>query len=318
MVRGPWRGALRRTSGRVFPKSFRATPLLRAWLARLERLGVRLATRHHFVGWAPDGAIRFDRLDATELVVQADAAIVALGAASWPRLGSDGSWVPLFEKSGISVEPLVPANCGVEVDWSPTMVAKFVGQPLKNSAFRVGDVTIRGDVMVTEGGLEGGPVYAHSRRLRELLARNEQALLEIDLQPDLPAEVIAKRLAKRGPKTSLARRLATVLTPVAIAAVRDVRANALPSDPADLAALIKALPVTVTGLAPIDRAISSAGGVRFDEIDDSFMLRSRPGTFVAGEMLDWEAPTGGYLLQACFSTGAAAAHGVLAWLEGSR
>jgi uncharacterized flavoprotein (TIGR03862 family) len=303
------------TSGRVFPSSFRATPLLRAWLLRLAGLGVRFEQRHRWVGWTqhPSGS-RFSRPDGSPLDVVSDVTLLALGGASWPRVGSDGGWAEQFRRAGIVVNPLRPANCGVMIDWSAVFRDRFEGTPLKNVAVRVGATTIRGEPVVTRSGLEGGPIYAHSRAVRAAIDGAGTCRLLIDLQPDLTVEQLTDRLANRRRKESLSTSLKrlTGLQPVAIALLRETAPEDVPSEPHALAMLLKATPVTVIETMPIDRAISTAGGVEFSEIDETFMLRKRPGTFVAGEMLDWEAPTGGYLLQACFSTGVAAARGALA------
>ena len=303
------------TSGRIFPNSFRATPLLRAWLRRLAGLGVRFELRHRWVGWSdhPSGA-RFLRSDRTPIDVASDVIVLALGGASWPRVGSDGGWAEQFRQAGIIVNPLRPANCGVMIDWSAVFRDRFEGTPLKNVAVRVGETTVRGEPVVTRSGLEGGPIYAHSRAVRDAIDDAGTCRLLIDLQPDLTLEQLTDRLATRRQKESLSTSLKrlTGLQPVAIALLRETAPEGLPTDPHGVAMLLKATPVTVIETMPIDRAISTAGGIDFSEIDETFMLRKRPGTFVAGEMLDWEAPTGGYLLQACFSTGVAAAHGALA------
>ncbi len=306
------------SSGRVFPKSFKASPLTRAWLARLAGMGVTLKTRHRFTGFdGPDGIV-FDTPDGEKRIRPA-ATLLALGGASWARLGSDGAWTGALLEAGVAINPLAPSNVGCEIAWSETFRERFAGQPLKRIALRCDGMVQRGEAVVTGTGLEGGAVYALSRPLREALAQAGQATLVIDLRPDLSLEEIAGKLARaEGAKRrdTLTNRLrkALALDPVAIGLLREAQGVDLPRAPEALAAVIKAAPLTVTGLRPIDRAISSAGGVRFDALDDHFMLKHRPGTFVAGEMLDWEAPTGGYLLQACFATGVAAGEGIAAWL----
>jgi hypothetical protein len=311
------------SSGRVFPKAMKASPLLRAWLARLAASGVTFKLRHLWTGW--DGA---DRLQfATpegQVSVAADATVLALGGASWPRLGSDGAWVAPLEQTGIAVAPLRPANCGVLVAWSEVFRQRFAGQPLKRIELSVCERKERGEAIVTATGLEGGAVYALSTPLREALSAGTEVVLHIDLRPDMAHSDLEARLSAPRAKQSLATflRKAAHLSPVEIGLLHEA-ALAMPGrlgglSPDSLAALIKAVPMRVTGLAPIARAISTTGGVAFDEIDDHFMLRRKPGVFVAGEMLDWEAPTGGYLLQASFATGAAAAHGALAWLARAR
>ena len=308
------------SSGRVFPQSFRATPLLRAWLRRLGDLGVLLRARHRWVGWAQDGrTLRFAAADGTPLEITPGGPVVfALGGASWPGSGSDGGWVEPFRLAGVAVQELRPSNSGVITGWSPVFAERFAGVPLKNVAVSVaGDShpAVRGDAVVTHQGLEGGPVYAVSGALRAALDAAGRATLLVDLHPDLTHAAVAKRLERRRPKDSLstALRRSLGLDSVAIGLLREATANAVPTAAAALASLVKAVPATVTTTAGIDRAVSSSGGVALDEIDDRFMLRRRPGTFVVGEMLDWEAPTGGYLLQATLSSAVAAAHGALDW-----
>jgi len=311
------------STGRVFPTAFRATSLLRAWLARLAELGVSIHVRHRWLGWGRDstgevdpGAHRFQTSDGGTLDVRGDVTVFALGGASWPRVGSDGGWVPHFVAAGLDVRPLRPANCGVHLDWSRVFAEQYAGMPLKNTRVSVGARVARGDIMVTDRGLESGPIYMVSSEVRDTIERHGTCTLVVDLHPDLTVDAVADRLSGRRPKdsanTSLRRSLG--LAPVAVALLREATGNALPSEPSQLALLIKAVPLAVQSVAPIERAISTAGGVSFGELDSQFMIRSLPGTFVAGEMLDWEAPTGGYLLQASFSTAVAAARGALAWL----
>ncbi|CAO4165355.1 TIGR03862 family flavoprotein [Methylorubrum aminovorans] len=303
------------SSGRVFPESFKASPLLRAWLARLDRLGVVIRTRHRLVG-LEEGALRFETPEEAQ-VVRPRAALLALGGASWPRLGSDGAWVPLLEESGVAVAPLRPANVGFRVPWSAHFAGRFAGEPLKRLAARIGATSARGEAVATADGIEGGVIYALSRPIREAVERDGVAELVLDLRPDLDAGALTARLAKSRPGESLSTRLrkAASLSPAAIGLLREAHANALPSEAAALAAAIKAAPLRLGAPAPIARAISTAGGVAYSELDAQFMLRARPGLFLAGEMLDWEAPTGGYLLQAAFASGRAAAKGMLAWLD---
>ncbi|MBX9244780.1 TIGR03862 family flavoprotein [Actinotalea ferrariae] len=317
------------TSGRVFPEAFRATPLLRAWRARLAELGVVVRTRQRWTGWtdppgSADGAVglAFVEADGTRTEVACDVAVLALGGASWPRLGSDGGWVGPFTERGVAVTPLRPANTGVRVGWTETFAARFAGTPLKHVALSVRGrdaPPVRGDAMVTTSGLEGGPVYASGVAIREALDADGRCVLEVDLRPDVAVGRLADRLRQRRPKDSASSwlRRSTGLDPVATGLLREATGGTLPDDAAATAALIKAVPVLVTGTMPLERAISTAGGVAWSEVDDHLMLRRLPGSFVAGEMLDWEAPTGGYLLQASFSSGVAAAHGALAWLAGA-
>jgi uncharacterized flavoprotein (TIGR03862 family) len=298
------------SSGRVFPKSFKATPLLRAWLRRLGELGVNFVPRSRFLGFDEDGGLRFIA-PSGETSVQAVSVVFALGGASWPRLGSDGGWVEAFRAEGLSVTPLKPANCGFLVAWSPKIRESFAGAPLKNIALSHAETRVRGEAMVTSAGLEGGAIYALSPSLREAIATHGSATITIDFKPDVSETTLAARL-KRKPGQSLSTllRKGAGLTPAAINILRE--AGRLPEGDA-LAAHVKACALRFVGTAPIARAISTAGGVSWSEIDENFMLRKRPGVFVAGEMIDWEAPTGGYLLQAAFATGAAAGRAAVRW-----
>ena len=301
------------SSGRIFPRAMKAAPLLRAWLRRLEGQGVRLAARHRWLGWGDGGVLRFSA-PAGEVTVAQDATVLALGGASWPRLGADGGWVPLLQACGVRVSPLRASNCGVSVAWSEVFATRFAGTPLKRIALTVGGRTVRGEAMVTRAGLEGGAVYALSDAIRAALDAGAPATLHVDLRPDVGQGELAVRTdgPKRGRSLANFLRQSANLPPVAIGLVREaLHAGAAQ---ASLAGLIKGLPVAVTGTQPLDRAISSAGGIALGEVDEGLMLRARPGVFVAGEMLDWDAPTGGYLLQGCFSTGVVAAEGVRRFL----
>ncbi len=302
------------SSGRVFPRSFKASPLLRAWLRRLATLGVEVKLRHQFMGWGTDGALRFATPDG-EISQNADATLLALGGASWPKLGSDGGWVKVLRDRGIEVAALKPANCGFDVAWSDILKSRFAGEPLKTIALTFDGETVRGEAMVTQNGLEGGAIYALSARLRDHLLREGSAVLSIDLRPDLDLATLERKLAApRGKQTaSTFLRKAAGLSPAAIALLRE--AGPMPVEAPALAARIKAMQLTLAGIRPIERAISTAGGIAFSEIDGHFMLRRLPGVFCCGEMLDWEAPTGGYLLQATVSTAVAAADGVAAYLK---
>lgn len=308
------------SSGRVFPKTFKASPLLRAWLRRLDAAGVQFAFRHRWTGWDAKGRPKFQTSNGTH-AVEADAMVLALGGASWPRLGSDGAWVDCLAAKGVTISKLRPANSGFTVAWSELFRDRFEGQPLKGVALTVGAHTVRGEAMITRSGIEGGAIYALSAELREAVLGIGQATLTIALRPDLDAAALATRLSGTRGKQSLANflRKAAQVSPVGIGLMQETAmASGRPLatlPPAELAHLVNAVPVQLTGIAPIERAISTAGGIAFDELDDHFMLRKLPGVFAAGEMLDWEAPTGGYLLQASFATGAAAGGGVLAWLK---
>ena len=308
------------SSGRVFPQAFKASPLLRAWLRRLDASGVQFALRHRWIGWDANGHLAFDTPGGPR-TADARATVLALGGASWPRLGSDGAWAETIAAKGVTVSPLVPANCGFTVAWSDIFRDRFEGQPLKGVALSFGPHGGRGEAMITRAGIEGGAVYALSGPLREAVLGKGLATLHIALRPDLARGDLAARLSGPRAKQSFSNwlRKAAHLSPVAIGLLQEaavasvVSLSALSAE--DLAARINAVPVELNGTAPIARAISTAGGIAFDELDAGFMIRRLPGVFAAGEMLDWEAPTGGYLLQACFATGAAAGRGVLEWLQ---
>nr|WP_312293535.1 TIGR03862 family flavoprotein [Brevundimonas diminuta] len=302
------------SSGRVFPKAMKASPLLRAWLARLEGLGVEVRTRSRWTGWQGEALI-FDTPDG-ERIERPDAVILALGGASWAKLGSDAAWVPTLEKAGAEVAVFRPANVGFDVAWSPNFRDRFAGTPLKGVALMHGDRTVRGEAMIAAYGIEGGGVYALSAGLREAVERDGSTVLTLDLRPDLSVEALAQRLSKPRGKDSLSNwlRKAARLDAASVALLRE--GGPLPADPAELAARIKGVALTLTGVQGLSRAISSAGGVALNSVDDRLMLKTRPGVFAAGEMLDWEAPTGGYLLQASFASGVVAADGVRAWLNG--
>ncbi|GEK20454.1 NAD(FAD)-utilizing dehydrogenase [Cellulomonas xylanilytica] len=307
------------SSGRVFPRSFRATPLVRAWLSRLADLGVRIERRSRWTGWTDENLSLTD-VDGRQDDVSSDVTVFALGGASWPRLGSDGGWVGTFSDRGVTVAPLRPANVGMRVGWSARFADRFEGTPLKHVALSVrgdGGPAVPGDAMVTRAGIEGGPVYAIGAAIRGALDHAGECVLEVDLRPALTVGQLTERLERRRPKDSVSSWLRRTigLDPVGVALLRESHDAALPAHPATMATRVKSVPVVVTGTMPIEKAISSAGGIAWSEVDDTLMLRRLPGTFVAGEMLDWEAPTGGYLLQASFSTGVVAAQGALAWLE---
>jgi uncharacterized flavoprotein (TIGR03862 family) len=291
------------SSGRVFPKTLKASPLLRAWLGRLAGLGVVIRARHRCIGLSP---LRFATPDG-ETAHPANAVLLACGGASWPRLGSDGAWASLLPD--VAIAPFAPSNAGVVIPWSAKLAPLF-GTPLKRIAITHADRAVRGEAMLTATGLEGGAVYALSAPIREAIARDGEARFTLDLRPDLPPEALRAKLAARGrgETVSTALRKALNLPPVAIALVQEARHSGAT---ADLATLVKALPLATRSMAGLARAISSAGGIAWSELDDRFMLRKHPGVFAAGEMLDWEAPTGGYLLQGCFATGVAAAKGIL-------
>jgi len=307
------------SSGRVFPTAFKASPLLRAWLRRLDAMGVQLALRHRWTGWNDEGHLLFQTPDG-RLVVDARATVLALGGASWPRLGSNGAWVERLAAKGVAISPLRPANCGFTVAWSEIFRDRFEGQPLKGIALSFGPHTVRGEVIITRAGLEGGALYALAARLREAISSSGQATLRMALRPDLAMQDLMVRLSRPRGRQSLSNflRKAAHLSPAAIGLLQEAAiASGAPLSSlssASLAGLINDVPVELNGVAPIARAISTAGGISFDELDADFMIRRLPGIFAAGEMLDWEAPTGGYLLQASFATGAAAGRGALKYL----
>ena len=311
------------SSGRVFPIAFKASPLLRAWLRRLDARDVRLALRHRWSGWNDDGKLLFQTPDGKR-VVDARATVLALGGASWPRLGSNGAWVETLAAKGVAVSPLRPANCGFTAAWSEIFRDRFEGQPLKGIALSFGSHTVRGEAIITRAGLEGGAIYALSGVLREAIANTGKATLHVALRPDLAMQDLMAQLSRPRGRQSLSNflRKSAHLSPAAIGLLQEAAiASGVPPSSlssASLAGLINDVQVELNGLASIARAISTAGGISLDELDADFMIRRLPGVFAAGEMLDWEAPTGGYLLQASFATGAAAGGGALKWLNEGR
>lgn len=310
------------SSGRVFPKALKTSPLLRTWLLRLRNLGVTVKLRHRWAGWDDDGQLVF-KAGSEEVTAKPDVTVLATGGASWPKLGSDGHWVDILRGEKVAVAPLQPANCGFTAAWSDVLRG-FAGQPLKRIAVSFGERSARGEAMMTQTGIEGGAIYALSSPIRDAISAHGATTITIDLLPDVTAAKLGERLSAPRGKQSLTNflRKNTHLAAVALsllheaALAKDKPLSALP--PAAIAALIKAVPVKLTGVQPIETAISSAGGIHFSELDQHFMLKNSRGVFVAGEMLDWDAPTGGYLLQASFATGIAAAQGALAWLAGAR
>jgi uncharacterized flavoprotein (TIGR03862 family) len=308
------------SSGRVFPKAFKASPLLRAWLRRLDSMGVRFAFRHRWVGWNENGGLLFQTPEG-QRAVEVCATVLALGGASWSRLGSDGTWVQTLAANGVSISELRPANGGFTVAWSEIFRDRFEGHPLKGVAVSFGPHTVRGEAIITRAGIEGGAIYALSAHLRDAVITSGLANLNIALRPDLDTSDLIARLSAPKGKQSFSNflRKAAHLSPVGIGLLQEAAmasgASLSSLSPASLAGLINAVPIKLNGTAPIARAISTAGGIAFSELDAGFMVHRLPGIFTAGEMLDWEAPTGGYLLQASFATGAAAGRGVLKWLE---
>ena len=303
------------TSGRVFPRALKASPLVRAWLARLGSLGVTIATSHAWQGWTPDGAASFATA-ADPLHIRHDALLLAAGGASWPRLGSNGHWAHALAAAGVATHPFQPSNCAVAVTWSPAM-ARHYGQPLKRIALATDGDRRRGEIVLTARGVEGGALYALVPALRRQFAGPNPPRLEVDLRPDetLPALVARLSVPRGKQSTATFLRKALRLSPPAIALLYEAGSGALPKNPVELAAMVKAVPIAITGLGGLERAISSVGGLPYAALDDNAMIKDMPGVFAAGEMLDWDAPTGGYLLQACFATGVAAARGIQRYLS---
>lgn len=311
------------SSGRVFPTEMKAAPLLRAWQRRLRQSGVEFHVRHRWLGWQADGQLRFSS-PGGDVTLQADAVVLALGGASWPKFGSTGAWVPLLAARGVDISPLQPANCGFDVTWSAHFCSRFAGHAVKPVIASVVDsagVTHRqqGEFNITATGVEGGLIYALSSPLREQLLTNGNATLLLDLAPGRTPEAIITLLAQARGSRSLSEHLRRRLNIIGVKAglLREILGPQMNTDPQSLAGMIKQLPLQLVAARPIEEAISSAGGIRFASLDEHLMLRSLPGVFCAGEMLDWDAPTGGYLLSACFATGRAAGIGALHWLQGT-
>lgn len=305
------------SSGRVFPKAMKASGLLRAWLARLAAKGVELRLRHQWEGWSGEH-LRFRLADGGEVLAAPKAVLLALGGASWPKLGADGGWMSWLQDKGVAVRPLRPSNCGFETDWSAHFQEKAAGRPLKNVVLSLCDRQARGEVMITGYGIEGGPVYALSAEIRDNLVSHAPVEVRLDLKPDMPVAALAQRLAARRHGQSLSQFLKKDLSlaDATYSLLRETVAS-VPSEPQEIAALLKALPIQIYRARPIEQAISSAGGIDFASLTEDLMLRAQPGIFACGEMLDWEAPTGGYLLQGCFSTAVIAADGLRSWLGGN-
>ena len=306
------------SSGRVFPTDMKAAPLLRAWLKRLRDSGVVIHTRHRWLGWDEHGALRISSPDG-EITVKPDATLLALGGGSWSRLGSDGAWMLPLEQKGVGLAPLQPSNCGFEVQaWSELLVSKFAGAPLKNVAIGLNDDVPRlGECVITATGVEGSLIYALSAPIREAINTQGSATVHIDLLPGRPVDKLQAALSKPRGSRSMAKHLHSQIgiDGVKAALLRELTDAATFADPALLARAIKALPLTLVKTRPLDEAISSAGGVTFEALDQRLMLKALPGVFCAGEMLDWEAPTGGYLLTGCFASGRAVGLGMLEWLQ---
>jgi len=306
-------------TGRIFPETMKASPLLRAWLRRLEGRGARLHLKHRWTGWDADDALVFSAPDG-RVAVRPAATVFALGGGSWRRLGSDGQWTAPFGEAGIPVIPFRPSNCGFLAGWSDRMRDAFAGAPVKGVRLTAAGQETREELTITVRGVESGGIYTLSAPLREAIETEGSATLWLDLLPDLEASGIARRLAAAPAKQSLSNRLrkALKLTGVKAALLFECADREALNDPESAAKAIKALPLRLTGTAPLDEAISTAGGVAWDGLDDHFMLADKPGHFCAGEMIAWDAPTGGYLITACMATGRAAGAGVLAWLARER
>lgn len=306
------------SSGRMFPKSMKSSPLLRALLRRLEQNKVRLLTRHRFVGFSDTGSAQIQTDTGETVDFPARATLLGLGGASWPKLGSDASWVSILETHGIQITRLQPANCGFLVEWSSFLKDRFAGSPLKRFAISLNGHSVRGEAIISEKGLEGGAVYALSAEIRDTINREGSAEIVIDLRPVASLDDLIARLSRPRGKQSLPTFLRKTLrlNPLEQGLLRE--AGPLPQDPAELAARIKSVPIKCDAPYSIDRAISTAGGIALNELDEHLMLKKMPGVFAAGEMLDWEAPTGGYLLQACFATGHRVAAGITTYLNKER
>lgn len=301
------------SSGRVFPKVMKASPLLRNWLKRLEQLGVTLKTRHRWQGF--EGERLLFQTPEGPVTAKHDATILALGGISWPRLGGNGDWIEYLKSLSVEITPFQPANCGFEVNWSDYFNEKFAGEPIKSVSATSDLGTQKGEFVISKHGVEGSLIYHHSAALRDEINSKGHATLALDLVPDQSIDKLTAKLEKQNRKQSFSNllRKGAKLTGAKAALIREVNPEANKLDSIELAKLIKALPLKLAATRPIKAAISSAGGIKWSEVDQNYMLRQRPGLFVAGEMLDWEAPTGGYLLTACFATGRAAAYGVLKW-----
>lgn len=308
------------SSGRVFPQDLKAAPLLRTWLRRLRKAGVRFHVRHRWIGWNQEGELLFRTFEDETRSVHADATILALGGGSWPKLGSDARWVDILQKRGVSITPLRPANCGFDVEWSDHIRTKFAGHPVKSVAVIVakpsGSFWQQGEFVITKTGVEGGVIYAVSAYLRDQIEADGSAILKLDLAPDRDQARLTRELSRPRGKRTMATHLQrrAHIAGVKAALLREVTPKEDFADPVRLAAAIKSLPVKLVAARPMAEAISTAGGVRFEELDERLMIRKLPGLFCAGEMLDWEAPTGGYLLTACFATGRTAGAGAVRWL----
>lgn len=312
------------TSQRVFPKDMKAAPLLRAWLHRLRGQGVHFHARHRWLGWDSNSALRFATPDG-EITAQPDCTVLALGGASWKKLGSDGAWLPWLQAAGVEVQPLLPSNCGFDLakPWSEHLRKEFAGQPVKPVALHFQDSQGKpfhkqGEFVITETGVEGSLIYAASSLIRDEISRSGEATVHLDLLPAFTKEKVQAEVSHPRGSKSLSAHLKSRLNlqGLKMALLYETLSKEQMQDAALLAQTIKALPLTLSATRPIDEAISSAGGVAFEAMNDALMLQAKPGVFCAGEMIDWEAPTGGYLLNACMASGRTAGLGALAWCRG--
>lgn len=304
------------SSGRVFPKGMKTTPLLNAWLDQLKDSGLQIFIRHKWIGWGEDNSLHFETPDG-EKIVEADATILALGGGSRPELGSDGSWIPLLIERGVEIAPLKPSNCGFDLNWTDLFRDKFEGEPIKPVAISFKDERKQGEFIITNNGIEGSLIYAFSAKIRDEIERAGSATIELDLMPDWTEALLIEKLSQpRGSRSVSSHLKRTInLTGVKTGLLWEYLQKKDFLDPKKLATKIKALPLPLVSARPIEEAISSAGGVAFEALTENLMIRTLPGIFCAGEMLDWEAPTGGYLLTACFASGHAAGQGALDWLS---
>jgi uncharacterized flavoprotein (TIGR03862 family) len=304
------------SSGRVFPTAMKASPLLRAWLRRLAAGGARTHMRHRWTGWADDGALMFET-PAGDVHAPAEAVVLALGGASWPRLGSDGAWTDILRDRGLEPTPFKPANCGFTVEWTQHFRDRFAGEPVKSCTLSIDGVSARGDFVVTAAGIEGGAVYSVSAALRDRVAAKGAAMLLVDLAPDRDPERLLRALSRPRGKRSLANflRQAAGLDGVKAGLLRERLPAKSFETSRTIAKAIQSLGILVSGTRPLEEAISTAGGLAFEDLTEGLMISALPGVFAAGEMLDWEAPTGGYLLTACLATGRGAGAGAADWLD---
>jgi len=299
------------SSGRVFPEAMKAAPLLRAWLTRLNQQGIEILTRHRWTGWDEQQGLRIESPDGSQTIT-ADQVIIATGGGSWKKLGSDGKWVDLLERQGIQINPLVASNCGFTSAWSDVLRNQHAGSPLKGVMLKTKLAEKKGDLILTKYGLEGGLIYAFSAELRQALLLNQSAELILDLMPDIELAQLTKRIEKPRGRNSFSNHLRKAgIAPVKASLVRESYLGIANDDAPTWAKALKSCPVKLTGMRPMNEAISTAGGVPFSELDNDFSLKKKPNIYCAGEMIDWDAPTGGYLLTACLSIGVHIAEAII-------